>query len=77
MGSHAYDYTPDESRFDQHGVEAQAHMVEDWYARGESLLDPLYPYIRDNIRTGNVHAQEHFTTSAKRALTYNPHSAAR
>jgi hypothetical protein len=56
-GQHAYDYNATGlPPFDSFRVEAQAHVVQDWFANGESTSDPLYPYIRDNIRRGNADA---------------------
>ena|SRR5215471_1395448 len=46
----AYNYTPGKSWTD-YNVEQQAHIVEDWFARGKKVDDPNFRYIRDNIRT--------------------------
>jgi hypothetical protein len=47
-----YQYQPGQ-RWDAYNVEAQAQIVEDWYARGalEDGTSDLFPYIRDVIRS--------------------------
>jgi len=45
----AYNYTAGQA-WDDYGAEQQAHIVEDWYHNGCLSSDPLFPYIRDNIR---------------------------
>jgi hypothetical protein len=40
--------------FIEYTVEQQAEFVEKWYERGMPLTGPLWPYIRDNIRRGNM-----------------------
>jgi hypothetical protein len=57
-GSNAYHV--DEShlgQWDNYNVEQQGSIVEHWYSRGSSQTDRLYPYVRDNIRTGHPGAQ--------------------
>jgi hypothetical protein len=49
-GSGAYKYTAN-GVWEDYNVEQQASIVEDWFVRGQTLSDPNYPYIRDNIRT--------------------------
>ncbi len=47
----AYAYTPGQA-WRSYSVEQQANIVEDWWRIGgrQSDNDPLWPYIRDNIR---------------------------
>jgi hypothetical protein len=35
-----------------YNVEQQASIVADWFSDGQDTTDGLYPYIRDQIRTG-------------------------
>ena len=46
--SDAYKYAPGKT-WNDYNVEQQAHLVEDWYAKGLQESDPRFPYIRDNI----------------------------
>lgn len=50
-GSSAYSYTPG-SAWSSYNVEQQAKIVEDWWRTGgrKQDSDPLWRYIRDNIR---------------------------
>jgi hypothetical protein len=48
-GSAAYSYTSG-GDWDSYNVEQQADIVEDWFNNGMKTSDPLYRYIRDNIR---------------------------
>jgi hypothetical protein len=48
-GSNAYNYTAGQPWRD-YNVEQQAKIVEDWFVNGQQTSDPLYQYIRDNIR---------------------------
>jgi hypothetical protein len=58
MGQHAYDYdATGMPPFSSFHIEAQAHVVQDWYASGASPYNKLFPYIRDNIRTGSANAK--------------------
>jgi len=47
--SNAYAYTAGQG-WTSYNVEQQAEIVEDWYANGEQLTDPLYRYLTQNIR---------------------------
>ncbi|KYG00567.1 hypothetical protein BE21_07130 [Sorangium cellulosum] len=49
-GTDHYRYVPGQS-WSSYNVEQQASIVEDWFARGERTDDPLYRYIRDDIRS--------------------------
>ena len=53
MRSNAYGYTAGDDWSD-FNVEQQASVVEDWYASGASTSSPLFPYIRDHVRTGDA-----------------------
>lgn len=50
QGTDPYAYRPG-LPWDDYNVEQQAQIVEEWFKRGERTSDPLYPYIRDHIRT--------------------------
>ena len=50
VDSDAYAYTLDLD-WDDYNVEQQAHLVEDWYAKGCKEDDPRFKYIRDHIWT--------------------------
>jgi len=54
-GSHggAYGYTPG-GIWSAYNAEQQASIVEDWYVSGMPESGPLWPYIRNNVRTGSV-----------------------
>ncbi|WP_437827615.1 hypothetical protein [Sorangium sp. So ce1153] len=45
-----YRYEPGHS-WSSYNVEQQASIVEDWFKQGERTDDPLYRYIRDDIRS--------------------------
>lgn len=47
----AYDYQPG-AEWSSYNVEQQALMVQHWFTNGMRTDDPLYRYIRDNIRAG-------------------------
>jgi hypothetical protein len=49
-GINPYRYIPGQS-WSSYNVEQQAHIVEDWFKGGEREEDPLYRYIRDDIRS--------------------------
>lgn len=49
----AYAYSPGKPWGD-YNVEQQAHIVEDWFLRGQSKTDALFPYIRDAIRAAKT-----------------------
>jgi hypothetical protein len=49
----AYAYSPGEP-WDDYNVEQQAHIVQDWFVRGQSDTDSLFPYIRDAIRAAKT-----------------------
>lgn len=49
----AYSYQPGRW-FKTYNAEQQAHIVQDWFDSGEPQSGALWPYIRDNIRTGTT-----------------------
>ena len=56
-GNRSNAYTYDRGgRWDGYNVEQQAHIVQDWFARGmptgDDDVDRLFPYIRDHVRAG-------------------------
>lgn len=50
-GKAAYDFV-EGGEWSRYTAEQQAEIVETWYDRGMKESDPLFPYIRDNIRKG-------------------------
>jgi hypothetical protein len=54
-GDDAYQYEPGKP-WDSYNAEQQAHIVQDWYVLGlnDDPNDPLFPYIRDVIRTKRI-----------------------
>jgi hypothetical protein len=52
-GGNAYSYKAGQPWGD-YNVEQQASIVEDWFAQGQAMSTPLYPYIRDHIRTAKA-----------------------
>lgn len=42
------------SAWSSYNIEQQARIVADWFYKGMSTNDPLYPYIRDHIRAGKA-----------------------
>src|SRR5262249_51109429 len=56
-GSHAYDVDFVKlKQWDSYGVEQQATLVEHWFSDGSLVTDHLYPFVRDNVRTGHPKA---------------------
>ena len=51
LGSDAYGYVAG-ADWSSYGAEQQAMIVEDWYRLGMNEADPMFRYIRDNIRAG-------------------------
>jgi hypothetical protein len=49
-GKDAYKYPPGDP-WDSYNVEQQAHIVQDWFAQGQSTDSKLYKYIRNTIRS--------------------------
>jgi len=52
-GSGAYAYRPLKPGHD-YNAEAQAKLVEDWWASGSPASGDLYPYITDYVRKGDA-----------------------
>lgn len=55
----AYEYVAGK-QWSKYNVEQQASLVEDWYTTGMSKTSKLYPYIRDNVQTGQPNAVTKF-----------------
>ena len=55
----AYNYQPGK-QWSQYNVEQQASIVEDWFQGGMKKTDPMYPYIRYNVRPGKPNATTKF-----------------
>ncbi len=51
FGNGAYNFTPGKD-WTSYGVEQQASIVEEWFAKGSQESDKLFPYIRDYVRKG-------------------------
>ena len=55
----AYSFRPG-TQWSTYNVEQQASIIEDWFGTGMSKGSNLYPYIRDNVRTGQPNATTQF-----------------
>ena len=67
-GSGAYAYSPGR-QWDTYGPEEQASIVEDWYANGELTSDPLFPYIKSNVRQSSAHGATDFSSGSSSPVT--------
>ena len=61
----AYNYQPGK-QWSQYNVEQQASIVEDWFQGGMKKTDPMYPYIRYNVRPGKPNATTKFNQRKRR-----------
>ncbi len=65
--SGAYDYGTAGKQWNKYNVEQQADIVRDWYAGGKRTSSTLYPYIRDNVRSGRPNGKTTFATKRKKS----------
>jgi hypothetical protein len=49
----AYSYVPG-APWSSYNAEQQASIVEDWFAAGQPMSGPLYPYITNHVRKGDA-----------------------